>query len=242
MGRSGDRLQAGTATGVAPTQLLVVEDDAAFARALARALGREKYVVEHASTLAQGRFLLAARAFDVLVLDIELPDGDGVDLARELRRAESTIAIVVMSGHIDGRIALELIDLQAFALPKPADSVTIREAVARAASPRQSLYIDVRAFAARYGLSDRETTVLLGAIAGMDAHTQAASLVCSAGTLATFWHRILKKCAASSQRDVLAAVIRYAENRRLFDARHDEDNSSDAPSGTGGDDAGSPER
>jgi two-component system catabolic regulation response regulator CreB len=65
------------------TRLLLLEDDPAIARTVAYALEREGLQVTHSLLLQDARQPTAAQAFDLLVLDVGLPDGSGLDLLRE---------------------------------------------------------------------------------------------------------------------------------------------------------------
>ena len=65
--------------------LLVVDDHPELLDMLSRSFEREAHRVVLAQTLAEARRELSRRIPDVLVLDVELPDGSGVDLCRELR-------------------------------------------------------------------------------------------------------------------------------------------------------------
>jgi len=63
-------------------RLLVVEDDVAVARALCRTLTRAGFTVVSARSCSDARSL--EQVFDATILDLDLPDGNGVDLARAL--------------------------------------------------------------------------------------------------------------------------------------------------------------
>jgi len=73
--------------------VLVVEDDIGIATQLVRGLTRGGYRVEHVTT---GGAALAHAAVDVVLLDLELPDGDGVHICRKLRE-RSAVAIIVVT-------------------------------------------------------------------------------------------------------------------------------------------------
>ncbi len=60
--------------------ILLVEDDASLGLSLRLALADQGHTVTLAPTLAAGRAATDARAFDVVLLDLGLPDGDGLDL------------------------------------------------------------------------------------------------------------------------------------------------------------------
>ena len=71
-------------------KLLIVEDESSLRELLARALRKEQYVVETASTYAEASDKLAAYSYDCILLDIMLPDGNGLQLLERLRRADKT--------------------------------------------------------------------------------------------------------------------------------------------------------
>ena len=69
-------------------RILVVDDDRALADMLGEYLERAGYVVAARDTVAGGFAAARRESFDAVVLDVMLPDGDGLDLCRRLR-AES---------------------------------------------------------------------------------------------------------------------------------------------------------
>lgn len=79
--------------------ILVVEDDATLALSLRLSLADQGHAVTVASTLAAAREAVDARAFDLVVLDLGLPDGDGLDLCRALRDAGDTIPIIALTAR-----------------------------------------------------------------------------------------------------------------------------------------------
>jgi DNA-binding NarL/FixJ family response regulator len=83
--------------------VLLVEDHAAFREALAYLLGREPdlEVVAQAGSLAEARGALPDGNFDVAVVDLGLPDGDGRELIGELRRASPGTSVLVLSATIE---------------------------------------------------------------------------------------------------------------------------------------------
>ncbi len=65
--------------------ILLLEDDTAIASTIIYALEREGWKVQHCLLLREARGLIALQAYDLHILDVGLPDGNGLDLCRELR-------------------------------------------------------------------------------------------------------------------------------------------------------------
>jgi len=104
----------------AGVHLLVVDDQPELLDMLSRAFERESYRVSLAGTLAAARASVAADAPDVLVLDVELPDGNGVDFCRELRRQDMRFPVLLLTAHGEIRQRVEGLDAGADDfLPKP---------------------------------------------------------------------------------------------------------------------------
>jgi len=95
----------------APSQVLVCEDDADVATILAATLREAGLTVDVAHTLHATRELLANNHYSVLTLDLVLPDGDGLDLLRNLREDPATngLPVIVVSGKADTQHHLEAI-------------------------------------------------------------------------------------------------------------------------------------
>jgi two-component system, NarL family, response regulator DevR len=95
----------------------LVEDHAAFREALASFLNHEQdlEVVAQVASLAEGRSISSGE-IDVALIDIYLPDGDGIDLVRELRQVEPRLGILVLTGSVDP-------DFEALAKEAGADEV-----------------------------------------------------------------------------------------------------------------------
>ena len=90
-------------------RVLVVEDDREIRSLLQSSLSVEGFAVQTAVSLSEARALLQHSAPDLLILDLGLPDGDGVDLVRELRRQQAVPVIVVSARHQEAQ-KIELLD------------------------------------------------------------------------------------------------------------------------------------
>jgi two-component system catabolic regulation response regulator CreB len=91
-------------------KLLLLEDDPAIARTVIYALERDGFTVQHCLLLGDARRALKARGFDLLMLDVGLPDGSGLDLCREVRAQHPTPILMLSARNeeIDRVLGLEL--------------------------------------------------------------------------------------------------------------------------------------
>jgi DNA-binding response OmpR family regulator len=87
-------------------RLLLVEDNARLSKLLSRVLVAEGFAVDGAATLRAAQELLELVAYDLIIVDLGLPDGDGLTLIKAVRaRSDSTpILIITARGGLDDRI------------------------------------------------------------------------------------------------------------------------------------------
>ena len=90
-------------------RVLVVEDAREIRSLLQSSLSVEGFAVQTAVSLSEARAMLQHSAPDLLILDLGLPDGDGVELVRELRRQQAVPVIVVSARHQEAQ-KIELLD------------------------------------------------------------------------------------------------------------------------------------
>ena len=88
-------------------RVLLVEDEPEMASALSDALARHNILVDHAANLAQASAAAASCAYSIVVLDRQLPDGDGLSLIPELRAAKNTVPVLVLTarGELSDKVA-----------------------------------------------------------------------------------------------------------------------------------------
>ena len=82
-------------------RVLVIEDDAQVARVVARALEQAKYAVDVMDSVTTGAERALAEPYDAILLDLQLPDGDGLDVVRALRGAGNNTPVLIMTGRGD---------------------------------------------------------------------------------------------------------------------------------------------
>jgi PAS domain S-box-containing protein len=87
-------------------RILVCDDDASVAQTIAARLEREGFTPDVAATAADARIKASARSYDSILMDLKLPDGDGISLIQELRaqeRHENTPIVVISAEAERGR-------------------------------------------------------------------------------------------------------------------------------------------
>jgi len=89
---------AGASPVMAVMRVLIIEDERVIRRIVAGSLANEGMSVTVAADIAAGRAALQAGKFDIVILDLTLPDGSGLDLLKGLREAASASHIIVVSG------------------------------------------------------------------------------------------------------------------------------------------------
>jgi len=118
--------------------ILVVDDEPGIRALLAEILGDEGHSVDTAENAAQARNARNARGYDLALLDIWMPDTDGVSLLKEWRAGGQidTMPVIMMSGHasIETALAATRIGAQSF-LEKPITMAKLLLAVKQALEP-----------------------------------------------------------------------------------------------------------
>ena len=80
-------------------KILIIEDDLSFQEILRRTLEQERYIVEVAPDYRTGLFKLSDYTYDCILLDINLPDGNGLNLLRELKEMKKTGSLIIISAR-----------------------------------------------------------------------------------------------------------------------------------------------
>jgi DNA-binding response OmpR family regulator len=80
-------------------KVLIVEDERKVGQFVERALAEQSYTVQLVRSCAEARDALAESAFDAVILDLGLPDGDGLELLREWRAAGFNEPVLILSAR-----------------------------------------------------------------------------------------------------------------------------------------------
>lgn len=80
-------------------RILVVDDEEDVSSLVSRALAREGHAVRCAASLAEAEAAMIDAPIDLMVLDLQLGDGSGLDLCRKLRRRGDAIPVLLLTAH-----------------------------------------------------------------------------------------------------------------------------------------------
>ncbi|GAP73837.1 two-component system response regulator QseB [Pseudoalteromonas sp. SW0106-04] len=80
-------------------RLLLVEDDALLNQGLTRTLGNEGYAMESVSDLASARAYIASDDIDMVILDLGLPDGDGLTLMSQIKGRKKPLPVLILTAR-----------------------------------------------------------------------------------------------------------------------------------------------
>jgi len=91
-------------------EILIIEDDIEIRRFLRTTLVAEQYRLREAATVREGMASVRDRQPEAILLDLALPDGDGVDVIRQVRRWTRTLPIIVLSVRSEERDKIVALD------------------------------------------------------------------------------------------------------------------------------------
>ena len=116
--------------------VLVVDDETDFLKTYERLLQRRGYQVVAVSTRREGLVVVQSRPLRLVVADVKLPDGDGLDIVRAARVAAPPPAVIVVTGFASDANRRQALEAGATAyLPKPFSVSSFTELVDRLATP-----------------------------------------------------------------------------------------------------------
>jgi DNA-binding NarL/FixJ family response regulator len=207
-------------------RVLLVDDHASFRQPLAFILEREPdiTVVGQAGTLAEARGLL--HGVDIAVIDLALPDGNGMELIKELHRASPQSQALVLTGRGDPVEYARAVEAGAAGVLQKAVGIgDVVEAVRRLhagaslLSPQETIAMlrlaaqqrehEREALAAASRLTPREREVLQGLAVGLGDKEIAQRLYISTETARTHMVNILAKLGVDSRLQALVFAVRH---------------------------------
>jgi DNA-binding NarL/FixJ family response regulator len=210
-----------------PTRILVVDDDDAFRESVCAAIARDDGMVLAAQVgnAESARQAIAAGEFDVALVDLGLPDGNGIDLIREIARTRPDVDVMVVTVFGDEAHVLASIEAGAtgYLLKRSLNDTlgaTVRELRAggspispviarqllhrfKKGAPQAAVPSQPAAVVDDGGLSEREREVLLFIAKGFTVGEIANMLHLSAHTVATHVKHIYRKLAVHSRTEAV---------------------------------------
>src|SRR4029077_114435 len=139
--------------------VLVVEDNQDLVIGLQDLLHHDGYDVTVAGTVASAIELVRAHHFNTIILDLGLPDGDGLEVVKETQRLDPSLPVVIVTAHISRDRAVGSLSEGAFAyLTKPYDREELRHTLRRAIGVKE---LAVKAERTEHLLSQSEESLEL---------------------------------------------------------------------------------
>lgn len=117
-------------------RVLILEDDAPLIRQLGRLLTTRGYEVHVTSSVAAFLATVEGERFDAFLLDLWLPDGNGLDAWATARSGQRTAAAILMTADFTPEVERKAAALDMSALPKPLDVAALLAALDAAPGPR----------------------------------------------------------------------------------------------------------
>src|SRR5690242_13005785 len=120
-------------TAGGPYCVLVVEDNPDIVIALEDLLHHDGYDVTRAATCADAIALIAQQRFNAILLDLGLPDGDGMDVLKDVQRRDPSLPVIIVTAHIAQDRTVGSLGKGAFAyLTTPYNREELRQTLRRA--------------------------------------------------------------------------------------------------------------
>jgi DNA-binding NarL/FixJ family response regulator len=200
------------------TTVLLVDDHDLIRQGLRRALEQagDFEVVGEASRLSEGSELLESHSPAVLIIDVRLPDGNGIELARAARKARPDLGIVVLTMYAGDEQLFEALDAGASAfVPKSSPAEDVVAAARHAASTPRAFTANDLAEAMKRRLSPtgpqispREKEVLQLLADGLGVAQISRQLFISESTTKTHISKLYEKLGAGNRAQAIMSALR----------------------------------
>ena len=208
-------------------RILIADDHPIFRAGLKEILGKEKEVelIGEAENGRQTLQLALKQRWDIVVLDITMPEKDGLEVLTELRRERPKLPVLILSAHPEDQLALRLIKAGASGnLTKDQAPMVLLTAIRKVLRGEKYVSEALAEKAFRQwasdatkppheNLSQREFQVMTKIAAGKAIKEIAEELFLSVRTVSTYRARVLEKMHMATNAD----LIRYALQHNLVD-------------------------
>jgi two-component system response regulator PilR (NtrC family) len=147
-----------TATANRVSRLLIIDDELSLREMLTLLFEDEGHRVETADSVAEGRRKSAEGTYDLILCDLMMPDGSGLEVLREVRQADPAATVIMMTAFTSTKSAIEAMKLGAHDyIPKPFDIEELKVLVQRALEKKELVAENVylrRELEQRYGFGN----------------------------------------------------------------------------------------
>jgi len=197
--------------------ILIVDDHLLIRQGLKQVLGIEfrDVVFGEAGTAEAALAQVKAQPWSLVILDVSLPDNDGLFVLREIRACRPETAVLILSMDSDSRYAARSLELGATGyVSKSSGRSDLLKAVRSALDGKKHFSQSIRQGAysnpaLHENLSAQEWRVLLALAAGRRTCEIAAELNLSGKTVSTYRRRVLNKLGLKSTADLVRYVIEH---------------------------------
>ncbi len=203
-------------------KILLVDDHSIVRQGLRNLIELEAdlEVVGEASSGVEAIALVRKNSYDIVVLDISMPDKNGVDTLHDLKHISPDLPVLILSGYAEAQYALNLIRSGCKGyLSKDADSDEIIKAIRTIANGKRYISAELAELMTdqlahpsekqlHEALSDREFQVFFKLAGGLSPTDIAAELNISIKTVSTYRTRILEKMSLKTNADLTYYAIK----------------------------------
>ena len=103
-------------------KILIIDDDHHLKVLMVKALSNSKISIKTSSTISEGWIILEKESFDLVICDVVLPDGDGLELVKKLKKKFNHLEFIIISAQNNILTAIKADQLDVFEyIPKPLD-------------------------------------------------------------------------------------------------------------------------
>jgi two-component system nitrate/nitrite response regulator NarL len=196
-------------SGRVEAHFLIVDDVTSYARGSAQLL-RPMGEVTQASSVADALGTIGLRrGWTAAVIDLSLPDGDGVEVIEAIRRQDLVVPVLAMTVEVSQTHIDRLFDLRARLTHKPVDPTRLRQFAVEAITIQAERYARpediVRVWQDRHDLAPAHAVILRSRLKGMSRRAIANMMRITPGTMKAHVHNLLQR---TGDKTLDSAVLR----------------------------------
>ena len=121
-------------------KVLIIDDEQEFTKALAERMTNRGMTVSTSSSAIEGLKAVDEKSFDVVVLDLQMPEMDGLETLKILKNKKPELQVILLTGYATVKKGIEAMKLGAMdLLEKPADVTTLTEKIKKAQAQKMIL-------------------------------------------------------------------------------------------------------